>query len=562
MKVLWRSLCPTLCALSLCFCLTDGAFAQGWRRIAKPQAPEGFSPVPGTKAEPYTKTAWAKEIIHEKTGIELAFVPAGLFTMGSPGRLPEDDEGAAHRLRMTRPFYMGKCEVTQEVWQRIMGSNPSRFKGDRNPVDRVSWNDCQAFLKKVGDGLRLPTEAEWEHACRAGSTKRYCFGDNERDLDKYAWFEGNSGKKSHPVGTKRPNRWGLYDMHGNMWEWCSSLRTPYPYKEDDGREDLDAEGRRVLRGGAWYHYPRFERSAVRRGEGPEWKYYVTGFRVALTVEEGEGPSVVALATRTPARQSTDPNQKECRMVHLWYPAPDGVAFYNEVTVKRSAAGAYFMACGFNGGYFGIQQLNRGKKVVLFSVWDTSRGDDPNAVASDKRVGLVRQGQGVRIGRFGGEGTGGQCFFDYQWRLGDTYRFLVTARANGNRSEFSGFFYLPREKQWKHLVTFSKVTGGKYLNGYYSFVEDFKRNTYSAKRAREALFGNGWVLSCNGGWGALTQAKFTAKDTRGTNINAAEEDGRFLLATGGTTKNTGAKLREVIQLPKAKNRTPPEGLPAP
>src|SRR5579863_7376532 len=130
----------------------------------------------------------------------------------------------------------------------------------------------------------------------------------------------------------------------------------------------------------------------------------------------------------------------CRSVHLFFTAPEGVAFYNEVTVGLSAAGTYFMACGFDLGYFGIQQLDGGKKVVLFSVWDPGKQSDPNQVEKDKQVKTLYRGEGVRVGRFGNEGTGGQSFFDYDWKVGEAYRFFVTAHAEGERTEFAGYFY--------------------------------------------------------------------------------------------------------------------------
>ena len=251
----------------------------------------------------------------------------------------------------------------------------------------------------------------------------------------------------------------------------------------------------------------------------------------------------------------------CRSVHLGYPAAEGAAFYNEITVEKSAAGTYFMACGWDKGYYGIQELGNGKKVVIFSVWDSNR-NDPKAVDDDKRVKLLHKDEKVRTGRFGGEGTGGQSFFDYDWKIGQTYRFLVTAKIDGKRTEYAGYFFVPEDKAWKHLVTFSTVTGGKHLSGYYSFVEDFKRDKASTAKVREARFGNGWIKTKDGQWTALTQARFTADSNPVMNINAGIEKDRFFLATGGETKNTGTPLRESMRLPAKQGRNPPEGLPVP
>ena len=136
-------------------------------------------------------------------------------------------EHPQHRVRITKPFYLGKYLVTQEQWEAVMGSNPSEFKGPKNPVEMVSWEDCQQFLGKLNaksssgaSKFQLPSEAQWEYACRAGSKTKYCFGDDESKLGEYAWYDANSGNTTHPVGGKKPNAWGLYDMHGNVCEWC------------------------------------------------------------------------------------------------------------------------------------------------------------------------------------------------------------------------------------------------------------------------------------------------------------------------------------------------------
>ena len=154
-----------------------------------------------------------------------------------------------------RNYYMGKNQVTQKEWKAVMGSNPSHFKGDELPVEQVSWDDCQEYVERLNhkEGTyryRLPTEEEWEHACRAGSTGKYCFGDDVRQLGNYAWYEDNSGSKTHFVGTKRPNKWGLHDMHGNVWEWCQD------------KWDESGSGR-VVRGGSWGSFADFCRSADR-----------------------------------------------------------------------------------------------------------------------------------------------------------------------------------------------------------------------------------------------------------------------------------------------------------
>lgn len=251
--------------------------------------------------------------------------------------------------------------------------------------------------------------------------------------------------------------------------------------------------------------------------------------------------------------------KACRSVHLAYRAEEGIAFYNEVAVEQSAPGTYFCVCGWNKGYFGIQEQGGGKKVVIFSVWDSNQ-NDPKAVGEDKRVKLLHKDEKVRIGRFGGEGTGGQSFLDFDWKVGDTYRFLVTAKIDKDRTEYGGFIYIVEDKSWKHLVTFSTITGGKKLGGYYSFVEDFKRDRVSATKTRKARFGNTWIETATDKWQPINKARFTADRNPVLNINAGIKDDRFFLITGGDTKNTDTKLNDSMQLAEKNKRTAPENLP--
>jgi hypothetical protein len=253
--------------------------------------------------------------------------------------------------------------------------------------------------------------------------------------------------------------------------------------------------------------------------------------------------------------ATEPGKPTaCRSVHLRYPAPRSTAFYNEVTVERSARGTYFMACGFDAGYFGIQELANGKKLVLFSVWDPGAQNDPKHVDQSRQVKVLKAGEHVRIQRFGGEGTGAQCFFDYDWKVNEVCRFLVTSQTDGDRTAFAAYFYVAENKSWKHLATFSTLAGGKKLGGYYSFIEDFRRNGASAEQERRAHFGNGWIKSENGQWVALTRAQFTADNNPATNIDAGADAAGFYLATGGATSN------EHIQLGGTIDRQP-AGIPA-
>jgi formylglycine-generating enzyme required for sulfatase activity len=201
-------------------------------------------------------------------------------------------EKPAHDVTLTNPYYVGKYEITQEQYQQIMGNNPSRFKGRDLPVETVSWDDAQEFCKKVsektGSVVRLPTDAEWERACRAGTKTTYNTGDLEADLDRAAWYDKNSKNTTHPVGQKTPNAWGVHDMHGNVWEWCADWFETYKSDPAVDPQGTAQDQGRVLRGGSWSLFPWYCRSAVRFGRFPGARGNVIGFRV------------VGLVPRTPA----------------------------------------------------------------------------------------------------------------------------------------------------------------------------------------------------------------------------------------------------------------------
>ena len=208
--------------------------------------------------------------------MEMVWCPPGVFLMGSPKDEDEDEDYFAndtqHQVTLTKGFWMAKTEVTQAQWQSVMGKNPSHNKGDDLPVEQVSWNDCQKFCEKTV--LQLPTEAEWEYACRAGSTGDY---GGTGSLDDMGWYEGNSGNRTHSVGQKSANAWGLYDMHGNVQEWCEDAFRAYPSDAvTDSRVD---EGRdSVLRGGAYSDDASNCRSANRSCSYPRDGYDEYGFR--------------------------------------------------------------------------------------------------------------------------------------------------------------------------------------------------------------------------------------------------------------------------------------------
>ncbi len=219
---------------------------------------------------------------------EMVAIPAGSFDMGSNSG--DDNEKPVHRVTIGYAFAIGKTEVTQGLWKAIMGNNPSKFAtcGDNCPVEQVSWDDIQTFLEKfnakTGKKYRLPSEAEWEYACRAGAQQQYCGGDN---LDSVGWYgglakpAGNSGKATNPVATRQPNAWGLYDMSGNVWEWVEDVY-------HDSYKDAPADGSawqgdsllRVPRGGGWSYA---QTAAKRGGSESDYRFGTIGFRLARTL---------------------------------------------------------------------------------------------------------------------------------------------------------------------------------------------------------------------------------------------------------------------------------------
>ena len=260
----------------------SGAPVQGSTAVPEPvrPAPSAVAAVGRRAGEVVTDCAACPPMV---------FIPAGPFRMGS-------DDGYADekpvRTVNVPAFLMGRTEVTQGQWKAVMGSNPSRFNdcGDTCPVERVSWDDAQEFIRKLntqtGQRYRLPSEAEWEYAARAVSRGKWSFGDNESQLGEHAWFTTNSGAQTRPVVGKQPNTWGLYDMHGNVWEWVQDVwHDNYSGAPTDGSvwSAGGDQARRVLRGGSWYDSPQDLRSAGRSGGAPDVRDYYTGFRIARTL---------------------------------------------------------------------------------------------------------------------------------------------------------------------------------------------------------------------------------------------------------------------------------------
>jgi len=232
------------------------------------------SPAFGAKQAPPGET----DLVTNSIDMKLKLIAPGSFVMGST--IGDDDEKPLHKVTITRAFYMAIHEVTQAQWKAVMGSAPSHFEGAQRPVEQVSWKDakefCRRLSKREGAQYRLPTEAEWEYACRAGTTSELYWGD--RWDDTLSWVGPPTAGETKTVGTKPPNPWGLYDMIGNVWEWCEDAYGPY---DANGQTDPQATqgATRVCRGGGAYAVWRYARCAARGNGPPDDKDYHLGFRV-------------------------------------------------------------------------------------------------------------------------------------------------------------------------------------------------------------------------------------------------------------------------------------------
>ena len=244
-----------------------------------------------------------KDLFVNSIGMKFVYVEPGTYTMGSPkyerGRVGSERQ---HQVSLTNGFYIQTTEATQKQWQAVMGINPSYFKtgGDDYPVEHVSWNDTQDFIDLLNkrEGVhkyRLPTEAEWEYVARAGSTSRFSYGDSDSQLSEYAWFEDFSENETHQVATKKPNDWGLYDTHGNVWEWCQDWFGDYPSEAVKNPKGPSLGTERVVRGGSWNTPERFCRTAFRYGITPGNRNGDMGFR--LVMDAGKN-----FATPTPSSE--------------------------------------------------------------------------------------------------------------------------------------------------------------------------------------------------------------------------------------------------------------------
>jgi formylglycine-generating enzyme required for sulfatase activity len=229
----------------------------------------------------------AERVLGREIEMKFAWIPPGRFLMGSD---EDGDEQPVHRVTITKGFWMGIFPVTQDQFEAVMGYNPSHFRGPTHPVANVSWLDaqefCAAFVKLTGRPIRLPTEAEWEYACRATTTSAYWSGNEEAALKGVGWYGGDdkpSRGQSHPVGELAKNRWGLYDVHGNVYEWCEDCFAPY--QDEDQTDPCQTEDQssehRVVRGGAWEDDPETCRAAWRGCRTATDRLRSVGFRVCF-----------------------------------------------------------------------------------------------------------------------------------------------------------------------------------------------------------------------------------------------------------------------------------------
>ena len=240
-----------------------------------------------TTTKPKQQTGKSKQQVIQNLLNNMVYVEGGTFMMGATseqGSDAYDDEMPAHQVTLSS-FSIGKYEVTQEEWQAVMGSPHSNTKGDRQPVEMVSWEDCQEFIRKLntltGKRFRLPTEAEWEYAARGGNLSQGCKYAGSSDVGSVAWYFDNSGSETHPVGEKSPNELNLYDMSGNVWEWCQDWYGSYNTSLQTNPTGVSSESNRVRRGGSYRYDARGCRSSCRIRNAPSYRDWDLGLRLAL-----------------------------------------------------------------------------------------------------------------------------------------------------------------------------------------------------------------------------------------------------------------------------------------
>jgi formylglycine-generating enzyme required for sulfatase activity len=257
--------------------------------------PQPFDSIPLSKDTSYevppTPAGTAAGEIRELTALKIKFCwcPGGTFKMGSPADAPGSERNEPQfEVSLTQGYWLQQTELTQAQYELLMGTNPAHFRGEANPVESVTFAEAKEFCRRLselppeknsGNLYRLPTEAEWEYACRAGSTTGFSFGDDEALMEDYGWFNRNSSRTTHPVGLKKPNDWGLHDLHGNVGEWCGDYYGEYPAGPVTDPGGPESGGQIAVRGGGWFFVPQNARSAHRDAYPATARYAGLGFRL-------------------------------------------------------------------------------------------------------------------------------------------------------------------------------------------------------------------------------------------------------------------------------------------
>jgi formylglycine-generating enzyme required for sulfatase activity/Tol biopolymer transport system component len=337
---------------------------------------------------------------------EMLLIPAGTFTMGDAAGRPDE---SPHTVSVSS-FYLDKYPVTQELYERVMGINPSKQKGKKNPVEKTQWTDAVRFCNACSEleglkpaynldtwecdfsasGYRLPTEAEWEYACRAGGTGRYCFGDSEAELPRYAWFKPHSQGKPRTVGQKQANGWGLHDMHGNVWQWCHDWYSPTYYADSPATDPrgpaLTKDTKmRVLRGGAWDCTAEKCRAAYRHKEFPVYSDACFGtdsygFRRARKADAGAQPAVVAANPK-----STALPQNDARRPALAVPTPSLVSPRSVGRIDLSSLKGAIVFVSDRGGTMKIWRMHASGTGAKQLTTGTDGDADPRFSSDGARI---------------------------------------------------------------------------------------------------------------------------------------------------------------------------------
>ncbi len=412
------------------------------KQKAKEKAKQEPKPNPTPKNEPPKVEAisTANGILFKigNTNFEMVRVEGGTFTMGATpeqGSDADSDEKPTHQVTLSS-YMIGKTEVTQELWQAVMGSNPSVFKGSNLPVETVSWEECQTFIRKLnaltGKNFRLPTEAEWEFAARGGNNSRGYKYSGSNTLSNVAWYVDNSSIKTHPVATKAPNELGIYDMSGNVWEWCSDWYDDYSSFSQYNPTGANSGSYRVSRGGSWFSYAGGCSVSFRCYDTPTGRRYFLGLRLALSEDNNrdDGPKVEAINT------------------------VDGILFKignTNFEMVRVEGGTFMMGGTYEQGsdaesdekpvhFVTLSSYMIGKTEVTQELWETVMGQSITQIASEKELALFGVGPNYPM-------------YDISWN--DCQAFIRKLNALTGRN-----FCLPTEAEWEYAAR-----GGNKRNDY-------------------------------------------------------------------------------------------------